>query len=774
MLALVLLVLFIYLFCLPRPLFSDPSSTVLFDSDGIMLGAKIAEDGQWRFSEVNQVPEKLKTCILAYEDQYFMIHPGFNPVSLFRAFFQNIKAGKTVSGGSTITMQVVRLSRKGKPRTITEKFIEIILATHIEMTMSKEQILCIYCSHAPYGGNIVGLEAASWRYFGIGSHELSWAEAALIAVLPNAPSLIHPGKNPFLLLSKRNQLLEKLYRFEKIDSFTCAVSKLEPIPQSPLPLPQTSTHLLSRVIKEYPGKSIRSTLNRSLQIKSNDIISKYYEIFKHNGINNLAALIVEVESGNVLAYVGNVNNNGGPDNGQDVDIIMSARSTGSLLKPFLFGAMLEDGLILPWSLIPDIPTTYKGFTPENFNQQYDGAVQARNALSRSLNVPAVRMLNQYGVEKFCQLLKQLGMSTLNKPSEHYGLSVILGGAEGKLWEMLSIYAGLSRVLNHYNQYNKYFGADFMDLNYNAEKSPVNLMSVSFDQPLNFSASTIWYVYNAMHEVNRPDEESGWMRFSSGKRIAWKTGTSFGNRDGWAIGTTTEYAIGVWVGNADGEGRPGLTGIACAAPVMFELFYLLPYKGWFKEPVNELVEAQVCRQSGYKSGKNCSDRDTMKIPKTCLSAPQCPFHKLIHLSADEKFRVNSNCEDISTMIHKAWFVLPPIQEWYYKNKHPEYAVLPPFKEDCATQDIRCMELIYPRDEIRIFIPVQLDGTKGRVVFEAAHRNKEKQIHWHLDNHYISSTRYIHQVELLPAKGWHTITLVDEDGEILVKKFYVIDD
>ncbi len=774
MLGTVMALLIIYGVCLPEELFHDPTSTVLFDREGILLGAKIADDGQWRFPETDSVPYKLETSIIAFEDRYFKLHPGFNPVSMARALLQNIKARRIVRGGSTLTMQVIRLSRKGKPRTVPEKLIEIILATRLELSASKAEILQLYCSHAPYGGNVIGLEAASWRYFGFSSPELSWAEAALLAVLPNSPSLIHPGRNRSGLMEKRNRLLDKLHQQGKMDSLTCRISKLEPIPENPLPLPQLAPHLLARVVREQPGTMVRSSLDASLQVKTYDVVKKYNEIFCHNQIHNLAALIVEVESGNVMAYVGNIAGMPDAGNGNDVDIITSPRSTGSLLKPVLFGAMLEDGKILPGSLIPDIPTTFKGFSPQNFNQQYDGAVPARNALSRSLNVPAVLMLQEYGVERFHHLLKQLGMTTVNRPSDHYGLTLILGGAEGNLWEMLAVYVFFSRTLDHYNRFNQYYKSDFRNMNIHASGAGEAPSSGASDQPYLFSASTIWSVYNAMHEVNRPDEETGWKQYTSQRRVAWKTGTSFGYRDGWAMGTTPEYAVGVWVGNADGEGRPGLTGIATAAPVMFELFNLLPGKSWFGEPVDELVEASVCRRSGYLAGVYCDEVDTLKIPYTCEVAPACPFHRLVHLTPDGRYRVNSNCEDVSDMQHKAWFVLPPVQEWYYKNRHHDYTVLPSLKPDCEQEEIRSMEMIYPREDIRIYIPVQLDGTRGRVVFEVAHRRPETAIYWHLDDHFITATRTIHQVELLPSNGWHTLTLVDENGETIRKKFLVIDE
>ena len=238
--------LFIYYYCLPEKLFRDPYSTVLEDRNGELLSAAIAKDGQWRFPESGDIPQKFATALITYEDQRFRSHPGVDVLSLGRAVHQNIKANKVVSGGSTLSMQVIRLSRKGKGRNIFQKVIEIVLATRLELAYTKDEILALYASHAPFGGNVVGLEAACWRYFGRDPNELSWGEASMLAVLPNAPSLIHPGKNRDLLRAKRDFLLEKLARKGIIDSLTCSLAKDELLPEEPLPLPRYARLLLTR------------------------------------------------------------------------------------------------------------------------------------------------------------------------------------------------------------------------------------------------------------------------------------------------------------------------------------------------------------------------------------------------------------------------------------------------------------------------------------------------------------------------------------------------
>jgi penicillin-binding protein 1C len=380
-----------------------------------------------------------------------------------------------------------------------------------------------------------------------------------------------------------------------------------------------------------------------------------------------------------------------------------------------------------------------GFSPVNSDVHFEGAVPASRALSRSLNVPAVQMLKAYGVERFHHLIRSLGMKTINKPAGHYGLSLILGGAEGNLAEMTNMYAIFARILNHYCSSGLYYSVDFRPPVYRL--SDRHLQDKGSLEAGLFNASSIWYAFNAMEEVNRPEEESGWKHFSSARKIAWKTGTSFGYRDGWALGTSPDYVVGVWVGNAGGEGRPGLTGIAAAAPLMFDIFGILPVSGWFRIPVDELVPAVVCKTSGYLAGPNCPGRDTVKIPLNGLRSPACSFHQVIHLTADLQYRVSSDCYPVDSMVHLSWFILPPVQEWYYKSRHHEYRSLPPYKKGCEPAGRKSMDLIYPRDEVKVFIPVELSGSKGRVIFEAVHNDPEAVIYWHLDSKFIAVTRQI---------------------------------
>jgi len=763
-----------YFFCLPSPLFKDPYSTVLEDRSNNLLNASIASDGQWRFPEQDTIPSKFKEAIVLFEDKRFWYHPGVDLISLGRAVRQNIKSGKVISGGSTLSMQVIRLARKNKPRNVFNKVIEIVLATRLELRYSKEEILSLYAAHAPFGGNVVGIEAACWRYFGRDQKELSWSEAALLAVLPNNPSLIHLARNRELLKNKRDRLLKRLYEDHKMDEVTYELALTEPVPDQPFPLPRMASHLLDRAAKEgHAQKKVHSTLNLPLQWRVTQIINDHQHALKANQVFNAAALVLEVKTGKVMAYVGNTES--GAQHSERVDVIPAPRSTGSILKPFLFAAMLDDGKMLSKTLQTDVPTIINGFSPKNFTHEYDGAVPADKALIRSLNVPAVHELRAFRYEKFYEVLKNIGLKTLTQPADHYGLSLVLGGAEGTLWDITGAYASMARTLNNYfehpgkNRYDKNnFHAPVYISNKEEGKAEVKLENSSY-----LSAAAIYLTFDALKEVYRPGEETGWRYFNNAKKIAWKTGTSFGFRDGWAVGVNAEYAVGVWVGNADGEGRPGLTGTETAAPIMFDIFSQLPGNAWFRSPESELNKITVCSQSGHRATSLCVDIDTVFVTRKGLETPPCPYHKKIHLTPDRKFQVNSDCEAIDQMNSTSWFVLPPVQEYYFKPKNITYQSLPPYRKDCANPtSLPAMDLIYPRPNSKIFIPRELDGTAGSTVFQIAHRSPVTTVYWHLDGKFIGSTKKSHQLGLAPAEGKHILTLVDETGETLERRFQVI--
>lgn len=759
-----------YFFSLPSPLFEVPYSTVLLDREHNLLNASISKDGQWRFPIQEKIPDKFREAIVMFEDKRFESHWGVDPRALYRATMQNFKAGKIVSGGSTLSMQVIRLSRDNPKRTFFNKVVEMILATRLEIRYSKSEILSLYASHAPFGGNVVGIEAACWRYFGRQPDELSWAEAATLAVLPNNPSMINLAVNRGALQKKRDRLLTRLRDAGKIDSLSYDLAISEPVPDQPMALPRHAPHLIDRAMLEGKwGQRVVTTINSAVQQRTMDILETHHQRLKGNQVFNAAALVMEVRTGNVIAYAGNVNS--GSEHHENVDVIRSRRSTGSILKPFLFAAMMNEGMMLPKSLVPDIPTIINGFSPKNFSREYDGAVAADQALIRSLNIPAVHELREYRYEKFYRVLKDIGITTLDQPADHYGLSLILGGAEATLWDVTGAYASMARTLGNY--FERPGSRRYSDGDYHQPKFVEDSVAIHLDEHGIFDAASLWLTFETLKEVYRPGEETGWRNFYSSKKIAWKTGTSFGFRDGWAVGVTPDYAIGVWVGNADGEGQPGLTGTETAAPILFDIFSQLPQNTWFSKPTSELTNVAVCSLSGARASEWCPVTDTLSVAKAGLKTHACTNHKRVHLSADHKYRLHAACESLDNIQSESWFVLPPVQEYYYKSHHISYRPLPPFRKDCTDPaGIAAMDMIYPKVDSKIFIPRDLDGRLGSTVFQAAHRNPQATIYWHLDGQFIGATSRSHKLTLSPGEGNHQLTLVDEQGETLEKGFDVI--
>ncbi len=762
---------------LPDPLFQDPVSTVMLSSEGALLAGRVAEDGQWRFPASDAVPSKFARAIVHFEDRRFYRHPGIDPLALARAFESNLRGGRIVSGGSTLSMQVIRLSRKGQPRTYLEKAVEVVLALRLELRHTKAEILGLYGSHAPFGGNVVGLEAAAWRYFGRGPDRLSWAEICTLAVLPNRPGLIHPGRNREALLAKRDRLLASLTEAGIIDPLDYSLALHEPIPERPLPLPRLAPHLLDTLMKDSSGPRAASprlltTIDLQLQRAAEAIVARHTRDLALEGIRNAAAIIVDNRRFEVVAYVGNrVFGRGAlqPENeGHAVDIIRRPRSSGSILKPLLFASMLQAGELLPATLIPDVPTQYNGYRPANFDRQYRGAVSARSALVQSLNVPAVRMLEKHGVGRFHGFLSRLGMGTLHRSAEEYGLTLILGGAEATLWDLAGMYANLAHIARSHDIARP--------LAYRAIQVSRGVEAgVAETHPSELGPAAAWLTLESLLEVRRPGSEGQWKSFSSSQPIAWKTGTSYGLRDGWAVGTTASHTVAVWVGNADGEGNPGLTGLRAAAPLLFDLFHRLERTPWFEEPTHHLKEVRVCRNDGFLATADCASRIEI-APRDSHFAETSPNHRLVNLDPSGRWRVDGRCQSVHDMVQRSWFVLPPLQEYFFRRSNAHYRRLPPVRPDCSLADagnIRSpIGLIYPPRTARVYIPIDLDLEREQLVFQAVHRDPDATLYWHLDDEFLATTHHIHQLAVAPSPGWHRLTLVDGDGNRLGRRFEVL--
>lgn len=755
-------------FPLPDPLFEDPLCPILLSREGNIAAVRISGDHQWRFPTIDFLPDKYEKALLYFEDKRFYYHPGIDPVAIARALWLNLAKGRRVSGGSTISMQVVRMALKHRQRSLAHKMMEMILALKLEMKYSKQKILRFYAANAPFGGNIVGLGAASHFYFRRKPAELSWAEAACLAVLPNRPDLIHPGRNRRLLRQKRDGLLNKLWQQKIMSDLDYRLAIREPVPTRLKSIPRLATHLLDSLTqKSQAGQGRRlfhSTIQWQLQDQVGRICREYGKNIRCKGIRNCAALVIDNRRAEVVAYVGNVGLTRKRAEGQSVDIVQAQRSTGSLLKPILYAAMLREGSITPNMLIADIPTHYTGFTPDNFDGKFRGAVTAKSALTMSLNIPCVRLLRKYGYGRFYHLLKQCGLSSLFRPASRYGLSLIVGGAEGSLMELTSMYAKMAQLANiHQPRVNK-----------------IRLIKGEKKEDISFSRhigrGSAYMTLQALRYVSRPGLEGFWRNFNSSRIVAWKTGTSFGFRDGWAIGVTPKYTVGVWTGNASGEGNAVLTGHNVAAPLMFAIFNILETGHWFTKPQLHLKKVKICRHSGHLPSRLCPTR-TIDLPIESHFSSLCPYHHLVHLDQSGCFQVDSRLESVHNMIHKPWFSLPPIQAYYFQKIQPDYRPLPPWRPDYVRKYVRrgkipTMCLRYPENNTTIYVPIDLNGRLSSTIFRAVHNQPENLIYWHLDGRYLTTTQTFHEISIAPDPGQHILLLVDQTGNQIKRTFRVI--
>ncbi|MDR1932259.1 MAG: penicillin-binding protein 1C [Spirochaetales bacterium] len=757
-----------FAFCLPDPLFDVPYSPVLYDRNGVLLGARVAGDGQWRFAAPASVNPKFAAAITEYEDRRFRYHIGVDFIAVMRAAVQNLRAGRIVSGGSTLSMQTIRLMRRRNARSFFEKAVEAVLALRLEIGRSKDEVLRLYAANAPFGGNVVGLEAAAWRWYGRSPDELSWAQAATLAVLPNGPGLVHPGRNRDTLRKKRDALLERLAARGHFDTGTLNLARAEPLPDEPQALPMLAPHLLDRIVLAQAaagreGGSSRYTvsLDAGLQARAAALLNRRAERFAAEGVMNAACLILDTQTGEALAYVGNADTPEAPD----VDIVRSPRSSGSLFKPFLYAAMLDSGQLMPAGLLSDIPTRIGSYSPENNTKSYAGVIPANQALARSLNVPAVRCLRNFGVDRFARLLRTLGVTTLFRAGEDYGLPLILGGAETTLWDIAGLYAGLARTAMYPGRTDNLF---FPPAYFPRSGPRTGDTPSAGSAPL--SAGAAWLTLEALTSVVRPGEEAAWQAFASSRKIAWKTGTSFGFRDAWAVGVTTRWTVAVWAGNASGEGRAELRGANTAAPLLFEVFSFLEAPDWFPKPYGALDTVSVCALSGFPPGPYCGSLKYADIPRGAAHHQPCSFCVQVTLNEKQDRQVVFSGGEKEQTVRRGWFVLPPAEEWYYRRWNLDYRTPPPAAG--VSRSAVPMALFTPEENSEVYVPIEIDGSAGYLVLTAAHRNSAAMIHWHLDEAYLGATEVFHEMEIRPAPGPHTVFLVDSAGNTLSRRFTVI--
>ncbi len=739
----------------PGDPFPDDYSRLVLDREGGLLRATLASDNQYRFPpEATPLPDKYKAALLTSEDKRFYLHPGVDPLALANAALTNLRAGGQLRGGSTITMQVERLAHP-KARTYMNKILECARALKLSLHFPKEEILRLYAAHAPMGGNVVGVQSASYIYYGRPATELTWAEAALLAVLPNSPSMINLERERPALVRKRNRLLRRLEDEGHIDRTTRELACSEPLPGAGGSLPFRAPHLTTLVLsRERGSRRIETTLDRDVQARVERAARLHAGALAHNGVRNLAVIAAETATGAVRAYVGSQGffDSGGA--GQ-VDGVQAWRSTGSLLKPFLVALALDRGPYTTKSLIRDVPTFYGTFAPQNASKDFAGLVTIEELLVKSLNVPAVRLLNAYGHRDFHYALVDAGLEGLFRGPDGYGLTLVLGGAEASLYELARLYLCLGSL-----------GArrDLAVIREAADQGPPGNSSAPGSYLV--SSGSAWQVLDVLSELSRPGVEHYWNLFSSKVPVAWKTGTSYGQKDAWAIGVNAQWTIGVWAGNFDGEGNATLTGAGSAAPLLFTLFNMLTKADrpvWPDKPERDLSEVLCCAESGYPAGPHCKDTVTLERPRRSSAPGRCPFHRSFLVDPQTGRSVCSLCwEGVEPEKLDLFVVSPPVRDVLSRTGR-RVDPIPVHAGRCPTvRDHERMTLIYPPDGASIFVPRNFTGSYEKVVLSAAHQRPSAHMFWYLNRELVGETLELHQLPLALRPGLHRLTILDETG------------
>jgi penicillin-binding protein 1C len=561
------------LFPLPLPA-DNTGSTIVLARDGTPLRAFADADGIWRYPVTpEQVSPLYLDALLTYEDRWFYRHPGVNPLALGRAAAQMLWHGRAVSGGSTLTMQVARILDPHS-RSAWGKLRQVLRALQLEAHLSKREILTLYLNHAPFGGTIEGVEAASWAYLGKPAQRLSHAEAALLAVLPQAPSRLRPDRNAAAAQRYRDKLLARMQSLGRWDAAIVSDAQMENVAARALEPPLRAALLAQRLREEQPRlRSIATSINGELQAAMEARVSSYLARLPER--TSAALLLVDNETMQTLAYVGSGAFGDARRLGH-VDMVRAPRSPGSTLKPFLYGLALDDGLIHSESLLVDAPQSFGGYRPGNFDLAFNGPVSAAEALRLSLNVPAVDLLDRVGPARFAARLANAGLELQWPRGAGPNLALILGGTGARLEDLVGAFAALNRG------------------------GLAGRPRLRPQQPLSqrrlLSPGAAWIVREMLESNPRPGQNRDTFDTGGQARLAWKTGTSYGFRDAWALGSTRRYTLGVWVGRPDGTPVPGQYGAVTALPLLFQAVDSLPRTARDAAPApppSTVSEVEIC-------------------------------------------------------------------------------------------------------------------------------------------------------------------------------------
>ena len=691
----------------------------MLDRNDEILSIFLNKDEQWHIKNSTKISPKLSIATTTFEDRNFYSHIGVDFGAILRSIYINTRYNKRV-GGSTITMQTIKLLFQNK-RTYFNKINEIILSLRLESLYNKNEILEMYFNNAPYGGNIIGISAASLLYFQKNPNDLTWGQSALLAVLPHSPGLINVSKNNHLLLEKRNKLLDELHKRGYIDKDNLTLAKKERLPNI-----NRSKNLAPHLAFRFENPVIKTTLDKHIQILLEDRLKLYHKKLLNLGIQNVAGMIVDTQSREVLAYGGSQDFLDIDGFGQ-IDGILAKRSPGSVLKPLLYALAIDNGIIAPQSKLVDAPTFFSNFKPRNASKQYFGLISAKDSLIKSLNVPFVSLLQKYGYERFFFNLKEILRFDDNN-FERYGLSLILGTKEISIEDVAKIYVGFGNY------------GEFGDIYYTKDKRQESTKRI-------FSKGSAYLMLDALKNVKRLGIDN---YFINKKIFYWKSGTSYGRKDAWAAGTSPKYTIVVWAGNFNGDSNPNLFGIDTAGALLFDIVNDLGNVGGEFEKSDDLKEILLDLPTGYRYDPNYKDIESIKAlyPKSAKPLNKSPFLVNVFLNEDLE-EVDSLHKDFINAKEITKINLPLSLLEYYKEQNVN-----------IKKKGKGLQILYPKENLTIIRTKDFDG-KNELIARIANINNNN-VFWYLNKRYLGVSKNNTMILKLDS-GYHTLSVIDSNGD-----------
>ncbi len=731
----------------PRP------AAMVLDSRDKPLRLFLPPDQQWRLPvRLDEVPPRLVQVLLASEDRYFRSHPGVNPAAVLRAAWTNLRAGRVVSGGSTIPMQLARLAEP-RPRTLAAKALEALRAIQLTAHLAKDEILELYLNNAPFGRNIVGLGAAGWFYFGKRPADLSLGEMALLTALPRAPTSYDPVRQPEAATRVRDRVLDQVARLGVVPAEEAERAKRLPLPRAMQRAPLRAPHFAEAVLARYGFRPrLATTLDPAVQAVAEKAIAGRLLELRSLDIENAAALVLDLASGEVRAWAGSADYADQAHHGP-IDAVRILRSPGSALKPFLYALAMDRGIIAPGTPLLDIPSDFAGYRPENYDQVFHGQVTAAEALIRSLNVPAVRLLAQVGVQPLHDLLRRGGLATLDKPADHYGLALALGACEVTLLDLTTLYAALAR------------GGTWL---------PARLLRGEPAESVRlFSPEASRLVSEVLGQLTRPELAQSWEFTRDAPPVAWKSGTSFGQRDAWAVGFSRNFVVGVWVGNLDGHAVKGLAGAAHAAPILFDILRVVDAGAHSlpRYPAG-LDSVEVCALSGGLPGPYCTERARIRvIPGTTRLAP-CPMHRQVFVDAKTGLRLAGPCLALARPIPRVVADLPPELAAWLRSEGRSPAGEPPLDPrcGCAAEELG-PQIVSPSAQTPYVLRRGVPAEYQQIALRAQAGGSVAELFWYQDGRLVARGHPGERLFLTPSPGSHRLVVLDDQGRTSALDFIV---